>query len=327
MALLAALLLLVATQQFFNIKPALAAPANIRIVAYNARLYSQPNTGSAVLGQLQYLNQPDYLCYTTGTNVGGTNLWWQVRWNGYRAYYSADYDDSSYRVWIQRRIEPVYGIPACLNLSIAGSWPATNTTYNRNAAVAWALAHAQDVQPAYFPSCTWFVSQALWAGGFTPDSTWNSEGSHGLANVPGTATATDAQLLTDYLYNKFLSTDKWGVVNLTKGRFYNNAMSEAVPGDYIVYDWTFYQRHPNDDGSLSGFEADHVALIVDIASGNYPEVSEWGTDAPAAEILGADYLKRGWTWSVDYNTWIQNEPPDKGKFVAAKLIHFPQPQP
>jgi len=305
-------------------KTAHAEATNIYITLDGVNLRAQPNTSSAILDKLGYYQSPDYLCYATGQNIGGTNLWFEVRdYNGKRGFYSSYYDSMPFSEWQQKRITMDYGIPPCLTLDISTPWPATNTTYNRYAAIAWAKQHALDSQP-YPAACTWFVSQALWAGGFSPDATWNSEGYRGwLSQLQGSQTSTAATMLTDYLYNRYLATDPWGVVNLTRAKFLGNSVPEAVVGDIIAYNWNFYHNHPHDDGSLQGFVADHLAIVVAINPGSYPVVAEWGT--ANVFFLGSGYAERGWTWSNNSNTWLQNNSvsPD----VAAKLLHFPEPQP
>jgi hypothetical protein len=63
---------------------------------------------------------------------------------------------------------------------------------------------------------------------------------------------------------------------------------------------------------------DHLALVVNIAPGQYPEVSEWGTMHPASS-----YQKRGWTYSAKDKTWLQSLKRNKG--IKAWLLHFEVP--
>ena len=90
----------------------------------------------------------------------------------------------------------------------AGPTPAPSTPnefYNRSAAVAWALAHAQDDQP-YGTMCTWFVSQALWAGGFPTTSSWTGSGSFPydlVLRLPGTKDAWYLPWFLGYLESHF----------------------------------------------------------------------------------------------------------------------------
>lgn len=183
-----------------------------------------------------------------------------------------------------------------------------NQFYNRSAAVSWALANAQNVQ-RWGAQCTWFVSNALWAGGFPQDSQWTSSGSHSIEHYPGTVTAWGVPNLIQYLM------DHYSVTWYSLGNMSQNAVPQAQPGDIIVYSW---------DGGKS---YDHMAFVVDIAAGQYPEVAEWGQDENFTilnTILGnwrSPYVKRGWTYSALYNVWLQNDPKVGGD-VRAFLLHI-----
>ena len=170
--------------------------------------------------------------------------------------------------------------------------------YNRDAAVSWALQHARDAQPGW-DACAWFVSNALWRGGMRQTSQWN--GSISRFTLPGTKTATVARDLTNYLRWVQKPAPRWRRMN-----FYTNAASLARRGDLIAYDW-------KGDGHI-----DHMTIIVRIAPGQYPEVSEWGTMHPRAS-----YIKRGWTWSVKDKSWLTEL--DRYKNVQAWLLHFEVP--
>jgi len=99
------------------------------------------------------------------------------------------------------------------------------------------------------------------------------------------------------------------------GNMSTNAVPQAQPGDIIVYSW---------DG---GKTYDHMAFVVDIASGQYPEVSEWGTpDWTTWNYLyyevhhpSEGYQKRGWTYSQKNHEWLQTE--YKGQ-ARAYLLHI-----
>lgn len=184
------------------------------------------------------------------------------------------------------------GVPQC------GSQPQTvNPSYNRTAAINWALGNAQDPQGSG-TLCTWFVSQALWAGGMTQTSAWRS----------GTYAATWVEGLVNYMRANYSVT--W--TNITSD-LTSNAVPAAEPGDIIVYNW-------NDGGTIY----DHMAFVVDIAAGQYPEVAEWGqfdfTTHPWYKIThpSSPYVKRGWTWSAMNNEWLQREHPG----MQAYLLHI-----
>lgn len=186
--------------------------------------------------------------------------------------------------------------------------------YNRSAAATWALNHAMDVRGNMFADCTWFISQALWAGGLHQTSTWNSyQGRQGaVLSQPGTDTARGAPNLASYLQQRFPVT----IIPLNSDRFQNGRVPEAQPGDIIAYIWnvsagTALRPQNNYIESI-----DHLALVTSITPGQYPEVSEWGT-VPVRE----SYQKRGWTWSDLDHAWLQTQTPN----ITAILIHFNLP--
>ncbi|MEU2588260.1 amidase domain-containing protein [Streptomyces avermitilis] len=178
--------------------------------------------------------------------------------------------------------------------------------YDRQAAVDWARQHAH---PA---ACTWFVSEALWAGHMQQDAEWTSQDGHGLLwqHRPGTASATAAQPLLDYINRRYPLTQ---TTPLDANRFRTNAVPEAEPGDIIAYDW-------QNDG-----EVDHLSLVVDIADGQYPEIAEWGVvDWNPLGVINRNattpYAKRGWTYSEKNHNWLQSV--EETRNVSAKLIHI-----
>ena len=175
-------------------------------------------------------------------------------------------------------------------------------SYSPASAVAWADAHAQDVQP-FDAACTWFVSQALWAGGLAKTSAWTDAGSHSgyLQTRRGTVAATEANTLLAYLRDTYGGVEYEDITtNLT-----TNAVPDAQPGDIIAYDWDGH-------GTI-----DHIALVVSIAAGQYPVVAEWGA-YPGGQAL--PYTSRGWTYSAKNNIWLQNERNQKN--MRAYLLHF-----
>jgi hypothetical protein len=187
------------------------------------------------------------------------------------------------------------GVPQCGAPSAPPQIP--NPTYNRSAAVEWAKAHATDPQGSG-TLCTWFVSQALWAGGMPQTAGWE----------PGTSSSTWVENLVDYLR----ANDSVSWTDITSD-LTTNAVPAAQPGDIIVYDW-------NDGGT----QLDHMSFVVDIASGQYPEVSEWGqfdfTTHPWYKITrpSSPYVERGWTWSAMQGEWLQQEHPG----MQAYLLHI-----
>ncbi len=127
----------------------------------------------------------------------------------------------------------------------------------------------------------------------------------------GAASARFVEPLVTYLRNTFHAT--WTPITADLA---SHSVPAAEPGDIIVYDW-----------EVNGSTYDHMAFVVDIASGRNPQVSEWGQlDFNIATTLWyhifggkSPYVKRGWTWSV-----MNNEPLDK-EFpkMQAHLLHIP----
>lgn len=181
--------------------------------------------------------------------------------------------------------------------------------FNRAAAVAWAKAHAEETPPAD-SACTWFVSQALWAGGL-PDSSatpWNSFSSHSgtIRSYPGSLTAWSTSLFVTYIRKTFPHSTLTQL-NLAAG---HTSVPAAQPGDVILYDW-------NGKSSVDNWSnIDHAALVMwDAPHSQYPEVAEWGADDFLAWGRAVNYQSRGWTWSKVSNKWLQEKHPKTQAFL------------
>jgi hypothetical protein len=69
-----------------------------------------------------------------------------------------------------------------------------------------------------------------------------------------------------------------------------------------------------------------MALIVDVAAGDYPEVAEMGQfNFNLLQDIGnkvvhvhSPYVKRGWTWSALHRRWLQQLYPH----MRAYLLHI-----
>jgi hypothetical protein len=196
---------------------------------------------------------------------------------------------------------PMPGEPACEDGAAVDEAPvdgAQEQVLDRDAAVSWALDNAEALHNPFGAACTWFVSNALWAGALPQSDEWSGSGVHGRRLLPGSRLAWVAPELVDYLVTEFPVE----MIELDLGA---NAVPEAQPGDVIAYDW-------NGDGEIS-----HLSYVVDIADGSYPEVAEWGVGG--WDSLGTtEYTKRGWTWSETRQEWLQVAHPN----VQAYLLHF-----
>nr|WP_232541741.1 amidase domain-containing protein [Nocardia bovistercoris] len=195
--------------------------------------------------------------------------------------------------------------------TLVGSQGTANAgpAYDGAAAARWALGHAQDQQPD-IAGCTWFASQALWAGGMPKDETWNDKTISGLMvhGVAGSRAAT----LADELYRYLLFHTQTLPIPLAgphaqsgQDRFATNAVPEARLGDLIAYDWD------GDD------VIDHMSVVTHIGKNNYPDVSEWGT---AKDGRRSDYVYRGWTWSENDKNWLRVKNPH---VIATLLVVAP----
>lgn len=269
-------------------------------VAYTGGIGAYPRSAPVYDARVGVAQPEGYLvparCWTYGESVPPnslrytSNIW--IQHDGDGTYWP--------EAWLATGSDGIpAGLPNCSDAdqTQVDEAPASipNGFYNRTRAVEWALAHApHDPAGSYFAStCTWFVSQALWEGGFPKDATWTDQGTHGGRRLPGTVAAWSVQDLKAYLESHYDVT----VTDLS-ANFTSNAVPEAEAGDLIVYDW----------GEGEGWS--HFTMVTNIAPGQYPEVSEWG--------VNASYVKRGWTYSDNSGTWLQTVHPQ----VRAELIHI-----
>jgi hypothetical protein len=252
-------------------------------------------------------------CVGYADTVGGTDPAWLHIISPVDGWVSDYYVDT---MWSNDNTLPQQGLLECGGAPADDPAPVTGVDevptipapYDRATAAQWALDHAADIQPVLFPGCTWFVSQALWAGGLPQTPVWNGSDHHGrLGHLPGTIAAT---AVDEFISNLMATYPLTTQTPLDADRFRGNSVPEAEVGDVIAYDW-------ENDGSY-----DHLALVTGIADGNYPEVSEWGTTDAREGHFSASYASRGWTWSQNDQAWLQ----DPGRAhptpnVTARLFH------
>lgn len=252
----------------------------------------------------------DIQCFSTGDNVSGDVVWdyGTNRTTGHTGYAADKYLDTKDTQGHEPAQLSAQGIPQCGTQ--ATSIP--NPMYNRSAAVAWALAHAQDPQ-TNGELCTKFVSEALWAGGLPQTSQWNNNGGYrsGVTWFDGTQTANIVKSFLDYIRAHY--SNAW--IALGKMSSSNNNVPAAEIGDIIAYDW-------DGNGTI-----DHLAFIVGAAQGNpqYPLVAEWGQFADYGIIdtlhnPRSPYVERGWTWSEINHMYLQQEKSNHN--MTAYLLHF-----
>jgi hypothetical protein len=155
--------------------------------------------------------------------------------------------------------------------------------YNRAAARDWAYAHVGDAERFPASDCTWFVSQALWAGWLPRTATWTD------SPVP----STDA-IRADALKNAVISA---GYATIREVTWSDNTAGGAQLGDVIAYDW---------NGAPDGI-IDHLAIVTSLNAQGYPSVTQ---HSPAR-------TDRYWSWDPAGN-WIQYTHPGSRVY----LIHI-----
>jgi len=246
-------------------------------------------------------------CYVNDAPVGPRN---NPAWlhgtdeTGVTGYFADFYSSSR---WSSGNTLHDQGLPFCgeetapQQPNVASERPESviiSVPYDREAAVAWARNHAQDVPP-YDASCTWFVSNALWAGGLPKDELWTDQGEFGrIQHRPGTKAAWTVDHLLNYIQYKYPQSE---LVRLDSEDFRNNSVLQADVGDVIIYIWW-------DDG-----EYDHASIVTDVVSEHYPEVAEWSAYDGR---IPTPYVERGWTYSERNNSWLQEKYPE----VVAYLL-------
>jgi Putative amidase domain len=285
-------------------------------------IQSEPNGGSTRLGWMGEGASPEYICFTHGEMVGTVSVWFYVTHEGITGYYPSFYDNSSYQN--DAELTAKYGVPLCGSApepapeseppakTLPESGPTLSETappvvpgvgFNRIAAVGWATSHVEN-KPPYPASCTWFVSQALWAGGLAKTTAWTSSGGHGhLDWRPGTAAAWSAPVFIKYMLGAYPHS------TFTQISLRGNKVPAAEPGDVIAYDW-------EGKSSVRNYaNIEHLSFVTRIASGQYPEVAEWSVYNGTQPT---PYIERGWTWSQKTHKWLQQEYPK----VQAFLLHI-----
>lgn len=307
------------------VTPAAAAtPAPIHIAGTGSvgavNIRSASNTGGAVLGSIPEGATPTYNCFKHDEVVNGVPIWFNVTYNGVTGFYSSAFDDAHYQS--DAELTAKYGVPSCNGSSSQSSssqedsQPATSPSggalgvsaaspstafYDRTTAVSWAVANYNH-QPLIQNNgdCTWYVSQALWAGGLPDSADWTKYSPNGVLGnnleaaakalihggysptdpINPTINATNADDLVRYLVAAGLATK-------TPITWSDNTTNGAQLGDLIAYDWNH-----GSDGTI-----DHVAIVTGYAPGtHFPTVSQHSQNR----------LNRYWSFDPTSNGWIEN---------------------
>lgn len=236
-------------------------------------------------------------CYAWGDAVGpySDTLWYLTNnvtretYNGGKVnqgYLNAHYVNDG-----QNANVVAAGVPECVNgAPPVVAPPAPGQRYNRAVAQAWARVHVGDPELIKNGDCTWFVSQALWAGGLPQSSTWARVSPNPIDRGQPTSTAKFSDQLPRYLASQKLA--EISIISWT-----DNTAHGAQVGDIIAYDW---------DGVANG-TYDHLAIVTGFSE-TYPLVSQHTTAR----------WNRGWSWDPSANNWIEYS--HRGS--AAYLIHI-----
>lgn len=156
---------------------------------------------------------------------------------------------------------------------------------NRSAAVSWAIKNYKAKERFRGNDCTWFVSQALWAGGVKKSSAWNG---------PEDVAAINANAFKNYVRDKGLGTVK-------EVRWSDNTAGRAALGDVIAYDWFNAKTGTTRaDGTI-----DHLAIVTKLNAQGYPSVTQHSVAR----------LNRYWSWDPGAATWIERSRPGSKVYV------------
>jgi hypothetical protein len=156
--------------------------------------------------------------------------------------------------------------------------------YHRTAARDWATAHWQDAERYPDQDCTWFVSQALWAGWLPRTSRWTDQPA---PSVPA--------IRADAFKNAVVDA---GYATVQEVQWTDHRAGGALLGDVIAYDWA-----GPPDGVI-----DHLAIVTSLDAQGSPSVTQHS----------AARKDRHWSWDPGANDSIPNSHPGSRVY----LIHI-----
>ena len=191
------------------------------------------------------------------------------------------------------------GESRCANASVNPLYVTPSSGFNRVAAVSYAIANGMGTPPAS-ASCTWFVSNSLWAGGLAKTAQWTDAGRLGFSGLlPGTFDAWNVQGFMGYMETTYSLTWQQLVPGIP-----SYVPPGAQIGDIVVYNW----------GTGEGWS--HLAIVT-LIDPNGLEVSDWSTNATNG-LLPSPVIMRNVAYSAVTHQWLNQEFPG----VQAYLIHF-----
>lgn len=236
---------------------------------------SGPGTNYAIIRTYSAGSSLGINCWKTGTSLEGQNGT-SDKWHRVASEPNGWISDAYINIGVSQP-----STPACIDTK--------TPSYDREVATTWARQHANDEPRFKGNDCAFFVSRALWAGGFPQVDNWkeDNEGIGPWAKPPRNARLADA--LKNYLVGET------GYATIKELTWEQNDVPDAQLGDLIMYDWT------PADGII-----DHVVIITGF-SGKYPLVSGHTNKAD----------NQGWTTKSE-GGWIEDPLPGS----RAYLIHI-----
>lgn len=204
------------------------------------------------------------ICAVRGRDVLGNNVWHLI--------------SAPVRGWIADYYTTTPGFNQYL--------PGEPECYHRAAARDWAVAHYADAERYPGNDCTWFVSQALWAGQLARTGNWTDQPS---PTVPA--------IRADALKNALIQA---GYATIREVQWTDVTAGGAQLGDIIAYDWA---------GAPDGV-IDHVAIVTALDAQRAPSVTQHSLAR----------LNRYWSWDPGANAPVsQSHPGSRVYLIQIRL--------
>jgi hypothetical protein len=204
------------------------------------------------------------VCAVRGRDVFGNNVWHRI--------------SAPVQGWISDFYTTTPGFNQYL--------PGEPECYHRADARAWAVAHYADEERYPGNDCTWFVSQALWAGRLARTGTWTDQPA---PTVPA--------IRADALKNTLIQA---GYATIREVQWADVTAGEAQIGDLIAYDWAGVP-----DGVI-----DHIAIVTSRDAQSGPSVTQHSLAR----------LDRYWSWDPGANTAISESHPGSRVYLIRILL-------
>lgn len=215
-----------------------ASAANSYPVLAEANIRSGPTTKAPVVTVSVKGTKLSIDCFVRGELINGTDIWNRVPAQGWIS-------DSMLLTGSDAPVVP----------------PCPGTSYNRQAAVQWALSNVNDAE-RFKTDCTWFVSNALWAGGIAQTTRWQANSMNpfdwAAKRDPG---PTKAAAQADFFKNAMTESGTGRLIEISIG---DRTAGGVQLGDIIMYDW---DNGP--DGKI-----DHVAIVTAISADGTVGISQ-----------------------------------------------------